>query len=432
MPPLMSESPAGGTTGGAGVGGLRLTLLGSNNQTLEGTIHIDNLDFLQRLAAGQVPGVGDPAQGVDVTTAAPEDDYDPEGASAYAVVVIFVYGFSIVLLIASHIFLKKKEDKKDGESEKEIDKYLEQASALQRTSEKESFRRLKRSIIPLVSVSMMMGNTSMNSAKLAGTPGDRKVRSAPASFKSPGLDGRALQAKAKAGVGSLGGAQVSSSEGEEDHPLLPESPPRPGNKLFTYEKSPEPSPQPPQRIMPTIFEGTENNSRSSSAAAKDRDDPERRESCASIESLPWVSCSEEPTPSRNTAEVPTQNLIRTSRPVPGVHKAVKPGSGGPQLKTPLARILQPPPRPLANNYPPPQPLLAPAEGPSPSPPGLGRTLPSSQSASPTFPQRWSQATSPSMRPAHSLSPPGRPCHIIKCPRDLLNCDDEQLMQVTCL
>ncbi len=431
MPPLMSESPPDG----AGVGGLRLTLLGSNNQTLEGTIHIDNLDFLQRLAAGQL----DPAQDTDVTTAVPDDDYDPEGASAYAVVVIFVYGFSIVLLIASHIFLKKKEDKKDGESEKEIDKYLEQASALQRTSEKESFRRLKHSIIPLVSVSMMMGNTSMNSARLAGTPGDRKVRSAPASFKSQGLEttsSRPLQTKAKAGVGSLVG---SSSEGEEEHPLLPESPPRPGNKPLAYDKSPEPSPQPPQRIMPTILEGTENGSRSSSAAAKDIEDLERRESCVSIESLPWVSCTDEPSPSTSTPirapkprEPTVQNTIGTSRPVPGVHKAVKAGPGGPQLKSPLARILQPPPRPLTNNYPPPQPLLAPADGPSPSPPGQGRTFASGHNRQSHSPHRVTAGASPSLRPPHSLAPPGRPCHIIKCPQDLLNSDDEKLMQVTCL
>ena len=51
-----------------------------------------------------------------------------QGASAYAIVVIAVYGFSIVLLIGSHIFLKKKEDKADGQTDKQIDIYLQQVT----------------------------------------------------------------------------------------------------------------------------------------------------------------------------------------------------------------------------------------------------------------------------------------------------------------
>ena len=71
-----------------GAEGLRLTLIGDNNHTLEGTIHLQNANLLNHL----VHGIEPPGQN-DVPTVLPADDYDPKGASAYAIVVIFVYGF---------------------------------------------------------------------------------------------------------------------------------------------------------------------------------------------------------------------------------------------------------------------------------------------------------------------------------------------------
>ena len=114
---------------------IQFLLQGEGNQTLEGTLILDELPE-------------------ELSTVEPTmEPYDQQGASAYAIVVIMVYGFSIVLLIASHIFLKKKEDKRDGD-EQQIDKYLQQVPDLKEKSKRESFRRLKKSIIPLVSIGM--------------------------------------------------------------------------------------------------------------------------------------------------------------------------------------------------------------------------------------------------------------------------------------
>lgn len=234
-----------------GTGGLRLTLTGDNNHTLEGTLHLQDSSLLKHL----VDGV-EPQGNLEVTTAPPQHDYDPKGASAYAIVVIFVYGFSIVLLIASHIFLKKKEDKKDGENEKEINKYLEQAPKLQRKSEKESFRKLKKSIIPLVSVGMLASG-------VAAIPEHRTLDGTAPRYKDR-RDGQRTRRDSH-------GSQKSNDDDDQVAPLLSESPVF-AQKPFVYEGNMEQSPKLAPAPMPTIFEGGENESiRSQDDEERDKD-----------------------------------------------------------------------------------------------------------------------------------------------------------------
>ena len=270
-----------------GDGGLKLTLTGENNHTLEGTIHLLDSNILKHLTGGVVP-----SRDQEVTTPPPRDDYDPKGASAYAIVVIFVYGFSIVLLIASHIFLKKKEDKKDGENEKEINKYLEQAPTLQRNSEKESFRKLKKSIIPLVSVGMLA----------SGVP-DHNI---------PGSERRDSQ-RARHDSHS---SQRSNGDGDQVAPLLSDSPSS-TKKSFVFDGNVDPNPQLQSAHMPTIFEGAENDS------IKSQDDNEQyKDNRTSVKrSSPW-----------NQSNI-TQNIDQ--RYVPLVHSP-KPN----QYKPPMVRILE--------------------------------------------------------------------------------------------
>ena len=274
-----------------GNGGLRLTLTSSNNQTLQGTIHLHDSILLKHLVNGI-----EPSQDSQVTTVAPRDDYDPKGASAYAIVVIFVYGFSIVLLIASHIFLKKKEDKKDGENEKEINKYLEQAPTLQRKSEKESFRKLKKSIIPLVSVGMLAGG-------IPNIPEGTRITLTGSQDRREGQRTRHA---------SHGSQNSQNDDDEQFAPLLPES-------QFSVEKTLAfdgdiETVQAQLEPMPTIFEGAENES------VKSLDDMEQqKENCSTTEDAPR-NCSDK-TP-------------RTDRPFACSPKAN-------QYKPPIVRILEP-------------------------------------------------------------------------------------------
>ena len=238
---------------------LKVTLTGKNNHTLEGLIHLQDSDILEHLVSGI-----DPSGDHEVTTAPPGDDYDPKGASAYAIVVIFVYGFSIVLLIASHIFLKKKEDKKDGENEKEITKYLEQAPTLQRKSEKESFRKLKKSIIPLVSVGMLAEG-------VANIPERNRSIPRPAGVQKERRDSQ----RTRHGNQS---SQRSNDDDNQISPLLSDSL-FSAKKSFTFDGNDEPNPQIPAGHMPTIFEGAENES------IKSQDDNEQYK--GNRTSSPW-------------------------------------------------------------------------------------------------------------------------------------------------
>ena len=266
---------------GAGNRGLRLTLTGDNNHTLEGTIHLQDSNLLKHLVNGF-----EPSEDARVTTVAPRDDYDPKGASAYAIVVIFVYGFSIVLLIASHIFLKKKEDKKDGENEKEINKYLEQAPTLQRNSEKESFRKLKKSIIPLVSVGMLAGGrvNIPESAKMS-IPSNKDRRESQRTRHSSH------------------GSQRSHEEDDQIAPLLSASPFN-AKKTFEYDGDPEP-PELQSGPMPTIFEGGENES------IKSLDITEQsRENCSVISETVWNSSDKAKREDRPLTHIPKANQYK--------------------------------------------------------------------------------------------------------------------------
>ena len=281
----------------AGNRGLRLTLTGDNNHTLEGTIHLQDPNLLKHLVNGL-----EPSKNAHITTVAPKDDYDPKGASAYAIVVIFVYGFSIVLLIASHIFLKKKEDKKDGENEKEINKYLEQAPTLQRNSEKESFRKLKKSIIPLVSVGMLAGGR-------VNIPEGARM-SIPSS-----KDRRESQRTRHSSHGS----QRSHEEDDQIAPLLSASP-FSTKKAFEYDGDPEP-PELQPRPMPTIFEGAENESIKSLDVVE-----QSKENCSVINETPWNSSDKAQrvdrplvhTPKANQYKPPIVRILESKRQVYGL------------------------------------------------------------------------------------------------------------------
>ena len=75
-------------------------------------------------------------------------DYDSSGASMFVIAVVLLYGFSIVLLIASHVFIKRKAHHHD--SDKIIDQYLDQAAVLRRENSREAFARLKMSLMPMI------------------------------------------------------------------------------------------------------------------------------------------------------------------------------------------------------------------------------------------------------------------------------------------
>ncbi len=256
------RNPQGGAGGLQGVEGLRLTLQGGNNSTLEGTIRLDDPSILRHLLQGVRPPAGAP---LTTTTTPSSDEYDAQGASAYAIAVIFVYGFSIVLLIASHIFLKKKEDKKDGENEKEINRYLERAPDLQRFSEKESFRKLKRSIIPLVSVSMLATGIANIHNTSAGGPGPGGPRGAGPGGTRAGAGAKALRNDGSwPAPGAATSAKRLSTEEEEDDqgaPLLPSSP-----VLSARSRQLEDDSFPQLHVMPTIPEGAESDSVRSGSA----------------------------------------------------------------------------------------------------------------------------------------------------------------------
>ncbi|KAK2143523.1 hypothetical protein LSH36_834g01003 [Paralvinella palmiformis] len=76
--------------------------------------------------------------------------YDPVGASTFVIAVVLVYGISIVFMISSHVFMKKKTS---VESEKRIDSYLSSARRLRDESRRESFAKLKRSLMPVIAKS---------------------------------------------------------------------------------------------------------------------------------------------------------------------------------------------------------------------------------------------------------------------------------------
>ncbi len=120
-----------------------LVVLDDKNQTWEGTIHLDNSSLLSLLLES--------ARQADSSTQRPIPPYDPNGAGAFSIAVLSLYGITICLLAMYHVFKtnKIKEDIISHESEKELDRYLEEIAkfTFQRDTEKENIRRCKRSFL---------------------------------------------------------------------------------------------------------------------------------------------------------------------------------------------------------------------------------------------------------------------------------------------
>ncbi|ELT96814.1 hypothetical protein CAPTEDRAFT_205146 [Capitella teleta] len=116
---------------------LRISLHGNkDNISYSGTLLIRNLSSFLPLADADVG-----ADDVDATSGPRVED--PSGASYYVVAVVMVYGFSIVMLIASHI---KRKHHKLAE-DRQINKYLQEFLVVQEKSSRDSYRHLKKSII---------------------------------------------------------------------------------------------------------------------------------------------------------------------------------------------------------------------------------------------------------------------------------------------
>ena len=155
LPPLetIGHSPAART--------MDVVLRDHRNKTLLGTLVLEKVrDVKQR----------------HITTTAIPQPYDETGASLYAIAVIFVYGFSIVLMIASHTYMKRKSNKRDGEDEKQVVKYLQQVPHLQELSKRDSFRKLKNSIIPLVGIGLGVDISNAMASPPVSPTGRKTVR----------------------------------------------------------------------------------------------------------------------------------------------------------------------------------------------------------------------------------------------------------------
>jgi len=110
---------------------MRLTLTGQDNASYVGTLYLHNSS-----------GVNVPVDNIDYSASGPvrynsgakvlphpvfsrgsgRSAADPNGATYYVVAVVLVYGFSIVLLIASHIKRKNAKALED----RQINKYLQE------------------------------------------------------------------------------------------------------------------------------------------------------------------------------------------------------------------------------------------------------------------------------------------------------------------
>lgn len=107
-----------------------------NNKTFSGTLLLES-------------GKGDTP--TTQSTEKMNTPHDGKGAIMYTVAVILVYGLSIAFLIASQTCMRRKR-KRDKEEMSNVNRYLEQQSSLREMGKKDSFRKLKLSIIPLVGI----------------------------------------------------------------------------------------------------------------------------------------------------------------------------------------------------------------------------------------------------------------------------------------
>ena len=76
-----------------------------------------------------------------------DDLYDGSGAGIFVIAVVLVYGLSIVFMISSHLCMKTK---MNSDADQRIDVYLNSAPRLRDESRRESFARLKRSLMPAI------------------------------------------------------------------------------------------------------------------------------------------------------------------------------------------------------------------------------------------------------------------------------------------
>lgn len=107
---------------------MRLTLTGQNNTSYVGTLYLrnasgvdvaaDNVDY----AAAHYNSGAKPLPHPVFSRGSERTLADPNGATYYVVAVVLVYGFSIVLLIASHIKRKNAKALED----RQINKYLQE------------------------------------------------------------------------------------------------------------------------------------------------------------------------------------------------------------------------------------------------------------------------------------------------------------------
>jgi len=105
---------------------MRLKLTGQDNTSYVGTLYLRNTSGIHvpldtdYTAAGPVPYK--PLPHPIFSRGSERSATDPNGATYYVVAVVLVYGFSIVLLIASHIKRKNAKALED----RQINKYLQE------------------------------------------------------------------------------------------------------------------------------------------------------------------------------------------------------------------------------------------------------------------------------------------------------------------
>lgn len=124
----------------ATIGDARVAMEMGHNTTVAAVY----LDVGQSLNASYGPHFGPVPLGQPAIAPPPKTKTsDPSGEGYYVIAVFLVYGMSIVLLIASHIRRKHSKLAID----KEICKYLQEFQIVKETSNRDSYRNLKRSII---------------------------------------------------------------------------------------------------------------------------------------------------------------------------------------------------------------------------------------------------------------------------------------------
>ena len=148
-PQIMTETNSSGSANE-----ISLIFVDENNQTWEGAIHLDNSSLLGLLLDEQQHSNASK----NYSKEASENKYNPQGAGAFTITVLSVYGLAICLMVMYHVFANKQEqDWASQENEKELHRYLEQAanSKFKWYNDKEKLRKFKYNIINTV----FKGNT---------------------------------------------------------------------------------------------------------------------------------------------------------------------------------------------------------------------------------------------------------------------------------